>query len=74
MISPRQCRAGRALADLSQEELAKRSNLGESTIRNFEAGRNVPTSNNLAAIRRALEDAGVEFIERGVRLKPGVEG
>jgi transcriptional regulator with XRE-family HTH domain len=51
--------------------LAARSNLSQSTIRDFEKSRRVPSINNLAAIRRALEAAGVEFIDGnqpGVRL------
>jgi len=54
--------------------LAARSNLGESTIRDFEKGRRTPAINNLMAIKRAIEEAGVEFIEQngrgpGVRLR-----
>jgi tetratricopeptide (TPR) repeat protein len=46
-----------------------------ATIRRFEAGRRTPIPNNLAAIRRALENGGVEFIPArngkgvGVRLR-----
>jgi transcriptional regulator with XRE-family HTH domain len=74
MISPPQSRAARGLLEWSQEELAARSNLGLSTIRDFEKGRRVPTINNLEAIKRAIEAAGVEFIAEngggpGVRLK-----
>jgi len=75
MLTPATCRAGRALLDWSQEDLAKHSRLGSSTIRNFEAGRTLPTSNNLSAIERALEEGGVLFIEMdgthgaGVRLR-----
>ncbi len=71
-ISPEQSRAGRGLLDWSQTELGARANLSESTIRDFEKGRRVPTANNLAAIRRALESAGVEFTngeQPGVRLR-----
>jgi transcriptional regulator with XRE-family HTH domain len=70
-MTPDQSRAARGLLDWSQAELASRSNLGESTIRDFEKGRRTPSINNLAAIRRALELAGVEFIDGdqpGVRL------
>jgi ribosome-binding protein aMBF1 (putative translation factor) len=61
------------LIEWSQHELAPRSNLGPSTIRDFEKGRRVPTANNFAAIKRALETAGVVFIPEngggpGVRL------
>ena len=74
MISPAQSRAGRALIEWSQERLATSSHLSLSTIRDFEKGRRVPTHNNLAAIRAALESAGVEFIAQngggaGVRLR-----
>jgi transcriptional regulator with XRE-family HTH domain len=68
---PDQSRAARGLLDWSQAELAARSNLSESTIRDFEKGRRIPSINNLAAIRRALELAGVEFMDGdqpGVRL------
>jgi transcriptional regulator with XRE-family HTH domain len=73
MITPEQSRAARALLDWSQSNLAGRSNLGESTIRDFEKGRRTPSTNNLVAIMRALEDGGVIFIEKngngpGVRL------
>lgn len=72
-ITPPQSRAARGLVDWSQADLASRSNLSESTIRDFEKGRRTPGPNNLAAIRSALEAAGVEFIAEnggglGVRL------
>ncbi len=73
-LKPEQCRAARGLINWSQSKLAEASNLGLSTVKNFEVGRNIPTINNLAAIRAALESAGVEFIEEngggpGVRLR-----
>jgi transcriptional regulator with XRE-family HTH domain len=70
-MTPDQSRAARGLLDWSQAELAARSNLSESTIRDFEKGRRIPSINNLAAVRRALEAAGVQFIDGdhpGVRL------
>jgi transcriptional regulator with XRE-family HTH domain len=76
-ITPAQSRAARGLLDWSQTELASRSNLSESTIRDFEKGRRVPSLNNLAAVRRAFEAAGVEFTngnQPGVRLKAVASG
>lgn len=62
-MSPEQCRAARAWLDWSQEALAKASNVGVSTVRDFEAGRREPTRNNLAAMKAALESGGVRFFE-----------
>ena len=75
-MSPAQCRAARALLNWSQDALADRAALSVTTLRNFERGATTPIGNNLAAIRSALEAAGVEFIEEngggpGVRLRKG---
>ena len=73
-LSPAQSRAARGLLDWSQTELAKKSNLSESTLRDFEKGRRTPTINNITAIRTALELGGVIFVDAngegpGVRLR-----
>lgn len=72
-MTPSQCRAARGLLGLSQEDVAKAASVGLSTIKNFEAGKSAPMQNNLMAIQRALETAGVQFIPEngggaGVRL------
>lgn len=69
MLTALQSRVGRAVVDWSLDRLAAASNLSQSTIRDFERGRRMPTANNLAAIRRALEAAGVEFVPDGARLR-----
>lgn len=61
-ITPQSCRAGRALLNWSQTKLAEKSNLSMTTIRDYESGRRVPGINNLAAMQRAMENAGVTFI------------
>ena len=73
-LTPAQSRAARGLVDWSQSKLAAEANLSESTVRDFEKGRRVPSINNLSAVQRALEVAGVEFIPEngggaGVRMK-----
>jgi DNA-binding transcriptional regulator YiaG len=74
MITPQQSRAARGLVDWSQQRLADAAGTGLSTVRDFEKGRRVPKHDNLAALRAALEAAGVEFIAEngggaGVRLR-----
>jgi transcriptional regulator with XRE-family HTH domain len=71
-ITPAQCRAARGLIDMDQAVLADRAMITRGVIVDFEKGRRVPTRNNLAAIQRVLEEAGVEFTNGdapGVRLR-----
>jgi hypothetical protein len=75
-LSGAQIRAGRSLIRWSAAELAKASALGANTIRRAEVsdGETALTIANDQAIRRALETAGVEFIDEngggaGVRLR-----
>lgn len=56
---------------MDQAVLAKAANISRNTIVDFEKGRRTPGPNNLAAIRTALENAGVEFIDdAGVKGRP----
>ena len=71
-ITPAQCRAARGLVEMDQGTLADGALVSRSVIIDFEKGRRVPVRNNLAAIQRVLEEAGVEFINGdapGVRLR-----
>lgn len=71
-ISPAQCRAARGLIAMDQAVLAEAANVSRNVIIDFEKGRRVPGRNNLDAIQRVLEKAGVEFTNGdapGVRLR-----
>jgi len=68
-MSPEQCRAARGWLGWTQQKLADQAKVGLSTLRDFEGRRRKPITNNLAAIKRALEAAGVEFTDGDV---PGV--
>jgi transcriptional regulator with XRE-family HTH domain len=73
-ITPVQCRAARTLLEMTQPQLAKLAKLGLSTIVDFERARRQVSMEAIRAMQRALEQAGVEFIDEngggpGVRLR-----
>src|ERR1700719_3453697 len=80
-VTSAQIRAARALIRWSAEDLARASAVGLTTIRRAElteSETSMTTANDLA-VRRALEEAGVEFIDEngggpGVRLRKPVRG
>ena len=74
MISPAQSRMARAALTWSLDDLSSAASVGKSTIMRFETGKTQPIPATLAAIQRALEAAGVQFIAEngggpGVRLR-----
>jgi len=68
-ISASQIRAARGLLYWSQEELAEASKLSIATIRKIESGHISPRDKTMGAIISALEQANIEFLSMGVRLK-----
>lgn len=62
---------------MRREDLASCASVAPATLFDFERGRRQPHARTVAAIRSALEAAGVEFIEEngggpGVRLRKSV--
>jgi len=75
-LASAQIRAARALLRWTVDDLAREASLGRNTILRAEVadGQTSLTAANDLAIRRALEAAGVEFIDEdgggpGVRLR-----
>jgi hypothetical protein len=75
-LTGRQIAAGRALVGMSQTGLAQSARISVQTLRRMEAseGPSSGYANNVAAVRAALEMAGIEFLEEngegpGVRLR-----
>ncbi|MBT0779445.1 helix-turn-helix transcriptional regulator [Paracoccus sp. pheM1] len=73
MVTSAQIRAARGLLNWTVRDLAERSGVHRNTISRVETETTGP-GHSLAAIRAALEAAGVEFIPEdgggiGVRLK-----
>ena len=77
LMTPEQCRGARAMLGWSQDALAERSGVSKPTVTDFERGARTPMPMNLQALRRTLEEGGIEFIDeatggRGVRFqRPG---
>jgi hypothetical protein len=70
MISADQCRGARAMLRWSTIELSRVAQVGQATVNRFERteGETIPAT--IAAMQRALESAGIEFLDdNGLRLK-----
>ncbi len=67
MITNAQIRAARALLNWKQTTLAKAAKVSEMSIKNLEKGDGDPRVSTVKAVQTALEAAGIEFIEGGVR-------
>ena len=76
MLTPAQLRAARALLNWSREDLAAKSGNAAETVKGFELRGTDPKLSTLNAWQRALELAGVVFIDPnpmgGDELGPGV--
>ncbi|WP_237482594.1 helix-turn-helix domain-containing protein [Lichenibacterium dinghuense] len=75
-LTGRQIAAARTLVGLNQPELAERANISAATLKRMEGspGQAAGLPNNVEAVRRALEAAGVLFLAEngegpGVRLR-----
>ncbi len=73
-VTSAQIRAGRGLVNWSVRELSEASGVHRNTITNIETGKSGGSEEAIAAIRAALESAGVIFVAEngegpGVRLK-----
>ena len=71
LITPEQIRAARALLRLEQDDLARRAKVSVVTVRRLEAPNGLikVTLGTVDEVQRALEAAGAEFIDRGVRRR-----
>lgn len=67
-------KAARGLVGWSANELAAESGISPDTVRSFESGRTKNLSAaNQDAVQKALEKAGVQFMENGdIAAGPGV--
>lgn len=76
MMTAHQIRAGRALIEWSQDDLAQAAGVSRPTIKRMEskAGPGSSSAANVDSVQRALEAKGVSFIDPngmgpGVRLR-----
>ena len=80
MLTAAQIRAARGLLNYSQNDLAEASGVALYTIRRMENSDGIARANsgNLWKVQKALEKAGVTFIESngggpGLRLRDSIE-
>jgi len=68
-ISPEQIKVARELLGWTRAELAKRVRLSPGTIGSIETGKSRTSDQTLLALKKALEDGGVEITPWSARLR-----
>ncbi|XOK11628.1 helix-turn-helix domain-containing protein [Agrobacterium tumefaciens] len=72
MITAAQIKAARALVGLTQDDIAKATELSVQTIKRMESvGTERSTAGNVDAVKKALQAAGVIFLEDGETTSGG---
>ena len=71
-ILPAQIRAARSLLNWLQDDLAKAADVALTSVRDIEGEKRSAASGTFASVRRALENAGVEFLAGTKDHGPGV--
>lgn len=71
-ILPAQIRAARSLLNWLQDDLAKAADVALTSVRDIEGEKRSAASGTFASVRRALENAGVEFLAGTEDYGPGV--
>jgi transcriptional regulator with XRE-family HTH domain len=66
-ITSRQCRSARAWLGWTLEDLVTASAVSKATLVAFEQGKRLLQERTARDIRRALEDAGIEFLFDGTK-------
>lgn len=61
LLGPSQCFQARTLLEWSRDELAGHAGISTTYLRDFEVGKRHPSDRVIAALRSALEEAGIEF-------------
>lgn len=72
VLTPKQLRAARVLVGWSRAMLARKSGVPLPTLDKIEAGKTDPKLTTAGKLRRALEDAGVIFVDPTKEHGPGV--
>jgi transcriptional regulator with XRE-family HTH domain len=72
VITPDQMRAARALLDWTRDDLAKKSGVAAITAIGYELSRTDPKVSTVQKWQRALEAAGVQFIDADETGGPGL--
>lgn len=66
-MTPSQCRAARALLNMTQPDLAAGADVGLSTVVDFEKSRRQVPAETIGKLRKALEAAGVELVPEDMK-------